>query len=427
MNRYLRTVLVFLLLQAVAWLVYRHLLAAPVTNLGDVTVLSDAQRLGPQVAKMWRHLGTYFSQPLLQLVFLLEYRLFHLNPCGYYAVNIFLHALNSMMVYLLANMLFAEEGIALPAALLFLLGVGHYSKPLMTIVGTEPLLITLLYLVVLFGLIRDDLHHGGRLTSRWFLLALIVYLLAGLARPASLAILLCLLAYKLFFYHQRGRRVVLSANLWVLVVIGLGFTLAQRAWGYREPPLHFGRQGGTLGVTLTSLKNIFRYLNLMVFPLQTSELLHSSSRFVQFLYRWRAALRSLVSLGIVSFSFFGFVFGNRPLRFFIAWTFLTILPFATLSPPGDWLNIRYLYMAAVGLDVVLAVGALSSVNLLRRHRFKRWVPLTVPLALVVMSLSVHLRLHRRNLRRARSPRILAAMQQLSDREMRIHRAPLQRR
>ncbi len=412
MNRYLRSILVLLLLQGVAWLTYRHLLSAPITSLDDVAVLADAQRQGALFGEMWRHVGTYFSQPLLQLVFLLEYRLFGLDPAGYYAVNIVLHGLNAMLVYLLANMLFAGQRIALPAALLFLLGVGHYSKPLMTIAGTESLLLTLFYLVVLFGLIRDDLHHGGRLTSRWFALALAVYLLAGLTRPASLAILLCLVAYKLFFYHTRGRRAVWSANLWVLLLVGVGFSVAQQLWGYHEPLVRFRHPEGTVGVTLGSVKNIFRYLNLMVFPLQTSELLTASGRLVRWFYEARHVIRALVSLAIVSFSFFGFVFGNRPLRFFIAWTYLTVVPFAALSHPGDWLNIQYLYMAAVGLDVVIAVGTVGAVSLLARHPRKRWVPALAPLVLVAMSLSVHFRLHARNLRRAHQPHVREAVQLL---------------
>lgn len=413
MNRYLKTVLVVGLLQAVAWIAYRHLLDAPVTSLADVAVLADARRQSVLLGSTWRHVGSFFSQPLLQLAFLLEYRLFGLDPTGYYAVNITLHALNAVMVYLLANMLFAGQRIALPAALLFLLGVGHYSKPLMTIAGTEPLLLTLFYLLVLFGLIRDDFHHGGRLTSRWFVLALAVYLLAGLTRPASLAILLCLVSYKLFFYHARGRRAVLSPNLWVLVLVGVGFSVAQHLWGYREPPVHFHRPEGALGLTVDSIKNIFRYLNLMIFPLQTSELLTSSGKLVQWFYAARHVIRSLVSLGIVSFSFFGFVFGNRPLRFFIAWTYLTVLPFATLSPPGDWLNIRYLYMAAVGFDVVIAVGTAGAMRLLGKHPRKRWVPALLPALMVVMSLSVHYRLHQRNLRRAEEPQIREALEKLA--------------
>ncbi len=414
MNRYARTVLAFLLLQAVALLAYRQLLSAPISNPVDVEVLYDTHRLSTHFAAMRHHIGAYFSQPLLQLVFLLEYRLFHLDPAGYYAVNIFLHACNGMMVYLLVNMLFAGEGMALPAALLFVLGVGHYSKPLMSINGTEPLLLTFFYLVVLFGLIRDDFHHGGRLTSRWFLLALAVYLLAGLTRPASLSILLCLLAYKLFFYHQRGRREVLSNNLWVLVAIGAGFAIAQRLWGFREPPIHFDHPEGALGLTWLSIKNIFRYLNLMVFPLQTSDLLQSANAVVKFLYDWRVVIRSLVSLTIVSFSFFGFVFGSRPLRFFLAWTYLTILPFALISPPTEWLNIQYLYTASVGFCVVLAAGVTGCMRLLDRHPRKRWVPVLLPALLVAVSLHVNHRLHHRNVQGAHSPRMRALLEELRE-------------
>jgi hypothetical protein len=50
---------------------------------------------------MFHHVGFYFSQPLLQLVFLAEYRLFGVNVAGYLAVNLAIHALNAFVVYML--------------------------------------------------------------------------------------------------------------------------------------------------------------------------------------------------------------------------------------------------------------------------------------------------------------------------------------
>ncbi len=80
--------------------------------------------------------------------------------------------------------------------------------------------------------------------------------------------------------------------------------------------------------SLMSIKNIFRYLTLMFFPLQQSPILTEANALVVGLYNARMFIRIFLTLTIISYSFFGFVFGNKAIRFFIAWT-LSV----TLAPP----------------------------------------------------------------------------------------------
>ena len=146
---------------------------------------------------------------------------------------------------------------------------------------------------------------------------------------------------------RRGGRPVLSADILILIAAGAAFYAAQRAWGVHTP-IAFS-EGGAIHFTWISFKNIFRYLNLMLFPLQESELLRRwADPFVQFIYDGRTVIRSLLTLAIVSFSFFGIVFGSKAIRFFIAWTFITVLPFTGVTSRGQWLNLQYLYLVSLG-------------------------------------------------------------------------------
>jgi len=57
--------------------------------------------------------------------------------------------------------------------------------------------------------------------------------------------------------------------------------------------------------TLISIKNIFRYLALMILPMQESSLLDAAGPLVQAVHEVRQFFYPVLMLGIISFSFFG--------------------------------------------------------------------------------------------------------------------------
>ncbi len=97
--------------------------------------------------------------------------------------------------------------------------------------------------------------------------------LAGLTKPAMFSILLCLLAYKFFFYKQRGGRGVFPPSFLILIVVGVLFAVFRELWGFKQPHLHFSEGESAIGSVWLAVKTVFRYLNLMVFPMQVSSLL----------------------------------------------------------------------------------------------------------------------------------------------------------
>lgn len=395
---------VLLLLTLAIYAAYSRLISAPLWNPLDFQIIHDAHQLSSQPLNMFLHLGTYFSQPLLQLAYLLEYSLFGMHPAGYYAVNLAIHVLNAFMVYLLVHMLFGRKRMAMVAAVLFALGVGHYGKVFMAIARQEALLLSLFYLLVLYFLIRSDFKHGGRLSSPYFLLAVALFLLSGLTKPTSFSLLGCLLAYRFFFYNQLGGKAVFSRNFLIMAGVGVAFYLAQSRWGYTHRTVVAPDQG-VLHFTWISAKNLFRYLVLMIFPIQESALLHKVNPAILLLYDARTYVRIFLTMAIISFSFFGIVFGSRPLRFFIAWTFITVLPFTGMTPSGGWLNLTHLYLTSIGFCTILAAGVDGAAGLLAIHRWRRYVPYILPMAFVTGGLLLTHKIDAQNRRSARTPRI----------------------
>jgi hypothetical protein len=392
------------LMLAVVFIVYGRLCTGDFWYPLDFSILVDTHRLSHEPLVMFRHIGAWFSQPLLQLSFLGQYSLFGMNYGPYIAVNLTIHALCAFLIYMLINMLFYQWRLALTAALLFALNVGSYGRNLQTLAGQESLLLAMLHLLVLYLFIRNDFRRDGRLRSSYFLIGLAIYSLTGLTRASTLSLMGCLIAYKIFFYSRRGRRPIFSNDLLVFLFVGIFFKFGQNQWGFQHPSM-LTEIDGPLAYTFWSVIDLFRYLNLMVFPLQEGSVLRDAGPLLQFLHDIRMPIRFFVTLGIISLSFFGFVFGNRSLRFFIAWTYIILLPLSTQNPGTHWLNVTHLYLASVGFCLILAAGALGCANLLSRHRWKRLVPFVVPLFFVATAVSLTYLLDARNREKSRLPEI----------------------
>jgi len=397
---------VFLGLLAVVFAAFWRLTETPLWEPLDMRIIIDAHGLSLAPAAMFNHLGFYFSQPLLQLAFLAEYHFFGLNTNAYLIVNLLVHAINSFIVYMLVNMLFPQRSMAVLSGVLFALAVGSYGRVFMTIHQLESLMLAGLHLLVLYFFIRNDFRRQGSVSSPLYLVGLGLFLLTGLTKAASFSLIGCLIAYKVLFYHHRNRRTIFTPDLLVLIVTGILFYGGQYQWGYRHPII-LDNLGSETHFSLLSLKNIFRYLNLMFFPLQKSPLLTTAPAFIVTIYKMHVAIRVALTLSILSYSFFGFVFGSRAVRFFLAWTYITLLPFTSHTAGGQWLNLSHLYLTSLGFCVILATGASGTSGLLRRRRWRRLAPYLVPAYFAVISVGVAWQLDQRNKRRAQNPEAIS--------------------
>jgi hypothetical protein len=417
---------IFILLFVIVFASFGRLMTTPLWNGMDSQILYNAHEMSQNTGSMFRHIGFYFSQPFMQWVFLLEYKLFGLHPGGYIGFNLLIHVVNSFVVYMLVHMLFPRKVMAVLAAVLFAFGVGSYGRIFMSVQNLEYLMLSMFHLLVLYFFIRNDFRSEGKLFSPLFILGLFLFLMTGLTQAVSFSLIGTLIAYKAFFYKWRSGRSILSPDIIVFVVIGFLFYLGQHKWGFREATIFEDSHQGA-SYTLVSIKNFFRYLNLMFFPLQHSPILNESNPIVGAVYNFRTVIRVFLTLSIISYSFFGFVFGDKSVRFFIAWTFISLLPFTASSTSTTWLNLSYLYLTSLGFCVILAAGATGTSSLLRNRKWRQYAPYIVPLLFVILSLTLSHKLDIHHRRIAKLPETLTMQQELRNscnkRPVRIQEVP----
>ncbi len=384
---------------------------------GDFWHSDDFLELNHDLRMTEGKLSLFDSMPPFKfqpLVYGVEYTLFHyvgFDARGYLIFNILLHALNSFLVYLLVYTLLRDRTIALVSGVLFVFAVGSYGKSVMLVSGLEDLVITFLTLMTMIFYFKSELARGPRGHVAWFFAALCFFVASMFTRSTSFAMLGAFLAFSLFFRADTGRRVV-GPGFAVLLIIAAAALLIKTKVFHYSPPL-YTHNPGPVKFVLYAVKDVFSYLVRMVFPIHTSNLVAAAGPLVRFVYRFATQIRLLIALVVVSYSFFGFVFGNHTIRFFIAWTYIMVLPFSFFQFPSDWLNMRDLYLVSVGFVMIIAAGAVYTSRLISHRRWRRFVPFAVPLFFILLSRFIVTELDHAYELRARSKATVDARSELA--------------
>lgn len=374
-----KNVLFFGLLLALSLAWFSLVRDNPFWHSTDYLYLRQAVDIGRDARQLFTTAPGQPFQPLVKLIFYSEYSLFGTDVWKYYLFNILVHAVNSFLVYFLVLTLLRDRLIATLSSLLFVLAVGNYGKAVMVASGISDLLITMLTLLTLLFYFKNELEKGGQAWSFWFVGSLVFFTLSLLTKATSFSILGCMLAFNVFFKGET-KKPVLHRDFMLIAVVALLALVAKvivlhKLSAVGELHWHMFKIVRTLG----------SYLVRMVFPIHGSYLVAEAGPAVRFLYHVATEMRVITFLCILSYSVFGFIFGNRTIRYFIAWTYITVLPFCFFQFPGDWLNIRYLYLVSIGFIMLLASATVLASRLLYQKAWRRFLPYTLPLFFVLMS------------------------------------------
>jgi protein O-mannosyl-transferase len=176
------------------------------------------------IAQIWLEpWATPQYYPLVHTTFWLEYRLWGLAPGGYHAVNVLLHAVSSVLVYVLLRRLKLPG--ALLAAALFLLHPVHVES-VAWITERKNVLSGLLYLSAMLAYLRfRPLNEPGGGSRQAYVLALALFAGALLSKTVTASMPA---AFLLLIYWKEGRLtrrdVLLLVPFFVLGLVAGGNT-----------------------------------------------------------------------------------------------------------------------------------------------------------------------------------------------------------
>jgi len=327
-----------------------------------------------------------WARTLLFITFAANHAINGQNVWGYHLVNLLLHVLNGVLIYVIGKHIFSSTFVgrdlsnscAILAAVFFL--VHPVQTESVTYVSSRSeLLSTLFYMLALLLFVR---RRPEKIDFRFGLVIAAILAIAISAKETAISIPAALLVYDFVFLS--GGEIRRLRSRWsfhapfILGGLAVAFYLAL-----------FGSLRNSIGSNvsrltsysyfLTELRVIVRYLRLLVLPagLNLSYDFRRSDRFLE---------PSVVFSALLLFVLLSLAWRlrqrNPVLAFSILWFFVTLAPTSSIMPIPDVIFEHRLYLPMVGicLSFPLLVEAQSFLNARLRLR---WSALPIGSALVI--------------------------------------------
>ena len=159
-------------------------------------------------------------RPLTMFTFALNWRFSEFSPVGFRVVNLLLHLLNGVLVFLLCKRLFkCTDAVAMVAGLLFLVHPAT-AESVNYIVGRSGLLVTTFTLLALLSFLRTT-RNTERLSFGLLAFSLTCFVLAWASDKAGLGIPILILVADLVVSGPRMRlpRLAIHAMFWAVLLV----------------------------------------------------------------------------------------------------------------------------------------------------------------------------------------------------------------
>ncbi len=304
--------------------------------------------------------GEASYRPVATLSYYLIYSIGELNATYYHLFSVLLHALNVILVYLLANVIIKNRHSALIAGLLFACHPA-LTEAVDAISYNEDLLAAAFFFL---AFICYAGINTGKVKSciKVYVLSLFSFLLALLSKEMAITLPAVIFLYDLAIRDAGGRSFSLKSILHTIkdriyfysgyVAVGL-FYLYLRFVAFYHPGESIKPFYGSLIERIIYLPaHIFSFIKLAVFPADLNADYVFS--YPDGLFETNYLIGFVVVSGLVAGSFF--IYKKSKVIFFGLWWFLISLsPVYNLIPLFNPFADRYLYIPLVGFCVVVAV------------------------------------------------------------------------
>jgi tetratricopeptide (TPR) repeat protein len=338
-----------------------------------------------------------YYRPIMYLIYIFNYHFFGLDPWGYHLVNILLHCVVSILVFMVAAKLLDKPTVSgtryvLPpsfiAAILFATHTIH-TEAVAWVAAVPDLSYALFYLLSLYLYMRAA-DNDSPLKKPYYVLSIVSFFVAALCKEPALT-----LPFILFIYDYTCRKAKIS-DLFkrlinyvpYLIVAAVYFVLRWRALGGLAPSVKHEMSAFQYAINVFPLFS--DYLGKLLIPINLSALYTFNP--ISSLFEGKAVF----SLSITTLFLGGCVIAYRKNRLVFFGLMVIVVPLLpALYIPGladSPLAERYLYLPSVGFvllagicyswtmskvpkkavfSIVLAVAVLYSVGSISRNKVWR--------------------------------------------------------
>jgi Tfp pilus assembly protein PilF len=367
-----------------------HYFLAP----SDVTMLS--QRSPESFPVSLRY--AFMTRIVGYVSFAINYRLHGLNVGGYHLVNLLIHIISALLVYLIVkatlktdyfsaatgrNSGWPHEIVAGASALLFV------SHPIQTQAVTYisqrfASLAALFYLLSLFSYIKSRTSSSGQGRYGWYLTAIISAIFAMLTKEftITLPIIVCLYEFTFLSSTRRERIRVLAPFAVILLIIPAIVFFKQGTLSALDSTMRTITAADVTNIPkshylLTQFRVVVLYLRLLIFPINQN--VDHDIRVYTSLLDLPVFLSFLLLLALFSVGVLLSVLSKgkkehaelRLTSFGIFWFFITLSVESSIIPLGELVAEYRLYLPSIGMILAFVSLLAYASRRFKRHKILR--------------------------------------------------------
>ncbi|HUW22800.1 MAG TPA: DUF6056 family protein [bacterium] len=302
---------------------------------------------------------SYFREttyrPLYTLTLFLNYHFFKLNVYGWRIFNIFVHILNTILIYFLIRYIFKNRTISSITALIFAIHPIHTEAVNVVVYRTE--LLACLFFLGSFFLYLKSIRNI-KIKKGFYLLSIFMFILALCSKEMAASLPLIIVLYIYFFSQQKERKKLLVSVLpfflivLIWIVIARGFELPGKFVGKHE--LYYGSPFGSklhLRVLSYMGPSILRYIWVSFLPLNL--VLIYPHQIIGYIPAPMEFFSVLILVAILIFALKMKKF-SKETSFSIFYFFISLLPVSQIIPLSVIYGERWLYIPSLGFCLLVA-------------------------------------------------------------------------
>jgi len=305
--------------------------------------------------------------PLINLAFLILYKLFHLNAIYYHLVILPLHALNCILFYYIIQKISHNKKLAFLTTILFSV-FSPYNQIVIWINGLPGLITSFFFLSSLYSFI---LYRKNEKIA-YYILSLSAFIAVLLCKEWPAMVFGLFIFYDIFFYCKDSRRPLLK-----LVRPYIPFILILAIYLSAELSVPYPGKGHMVGPHIFS--NLSTYLTTFILPSQNIAKFPVKA-LIPLLNSFLPLLLKVFSILLPILSLVAIIRGPAFIKFYTLWIYITLLPFLFFS----WGTAsRYYYIPSMGFIAILSYLFLKLMNFLKHKPWKTILSICLCLFIII--------------------------------------------
>jgi hypothetical protein len=292
------------------------------------------------------------ARPLTVASLIVDYAAFGVNPAGYHAVNLLIHSLNSVLVFIFAYFLNYRKYLIYPffAALFFSLHPVQ-SETVNVISFRADLLLVFFCLAALnLVLFMQNYNKSGRI---FYPAVFAAVCCAFFTKENAIILPIVLLLLSVFLYDDRRLKFFSVGSFFVIILLFLFF------WITRFPVPLFYTIYPNLDGNFTPLSNFFTYFNTIVTSLfyNIIHILYPVNLSVDYVVKPSVSAYA-VSAVFILISSYVLLYGtkNRNIKFLILFAVISYMPVSNIVSLVNTVADRYIYLSMVPVSILFSAA-----------------------------------------------------------------------